>query len=144
MAEDKPTTSKSRLDSNMTGHPVFGDPLEKLPQFRLPTFLQLLNRARFLKKTQHLNREDSLRPTVYNVVASELETVWMEAFVVPVIDYKSLAGKLQREIEAKLKYVSKNRAKIVNHPEKLTAEVSEMKKLYSITKCTCFLKATHR
>ena len=142
MAEEKPTTLKSRLDSNSMGHPVFGDPLDKFPQFRLPTFLQLVNRARFLKKTL-LNREDSLRP-IYNTIASELETIWKEAFVVPVKDFQPLAQKLQKEIEKEIKHVSKNRAKIASPPEKLTAYLSEAKKLFSITKWTCFLKATHR
>ena len=143
MAEETPpTTSKSRMDSNRMGHPVFGDPLEKFPQFRLPTFLQLVNRARFLKKTELSNREDSLRP-IYNTIASELETIWKEAFVVPVIDFQPLAQKLQKEIEKEIKHVSKNRTTIAL-PEKLTAYLSGVKKLFSITKCNCFLKATHR
>ena len=143
MAEE-PTTSKSpRFDSNMMGHPVFGDLAEKLPQFRLPTFLQVLNRVRFLKKNQLSNRESSLRP-IYNLVASELDTIWNDAFVIPVINSHSLATKLEREIEKKFQFVSTRMSSFVKNPEKITAQISEMKTLLSITKCTCFLKATHR
>ena len=140
-----PTTSKApRFDSNMMGHPVFGDLAEKLPQFRLPTFLQVLNRVRFLKSIQQ-NRLDSLRP-IYNVVANELSSIWTEAFVVPVPTNQNLATRLEREIEKKLLSVRSNLSKIVDpkHPEKKTAQLSEMNKVFSITKCKCFLKKEHR
>ena len=144
MAEEPTTSKKSpRFDSNMSGHPVFGDLAEKFPQFRLPTFLQVLNRVRFLKKNQLSNRESTLRP-IYNLVASELDTLWNDAFVVPVINSHSLATKLEREIEKKIDFVSRRITTMVNHPEKITAQISEMKHLYSITNCKCFLKATHR
>ena len=144
MAEEPTTSKKSpRFDSNMSGHPVFGDLAEKLPQFRLPTFLQVLNRVRFLKKNHRFNRESSLRP-IYNLVATELEAIWKDAFVVPVVNSHSLATKLEREIEKKIQYVSVRLATMVKNPEKITAQISEMKHLYSITKCKCFLKTTHR
>ena len=147
MAENPPKTSKKspRMDHNMMGHPVFGDLVEKFPEFRFPTFLQVLNRVRFLKKNQHLNRLDSFRP-IYKLVACELDTIWNEAFVVPVVNSHSLATKIEKEVEKKLKFVTGNLAKILNpnHPEKLTAQLSEMKKVFNITKCTCFLNVTHR
>ena len=144
MAEDPPTTSKKspRMDHNMMGHPVFGDLVEKFPVFRFPTFLQVLNRVRFLKN-QQVNRLDSFRP-IYNLVACELDSIWNEAFVVPVVNSHALATKIEKEIEKKLKYVRSNLATITNHPEKLTAQLSEMKKVFNITKCTCFLNVTHR
>ena len=139
MSEDPPATKKSRHDSNMMGHPIFGDLLEKLPQYRFPTFLQLLNRVRCLKSQS----SNSLRAT-YKLVASELAPIWKEAFVVPIITAHALATKLQTDIEKKIGDVRRHYDRIVNHPEKLTSEISEMKAVYSITKCICFLKKTHR
>ena len=144
MAEAPTTTSKSpRIDSNMMGHPVFGNLLENpLPQNRFPSYLQVLNRVRFLK-SQRSHRLDPVRP-IYNLVGNELSTIWKDAFVVPVVNSHSLATKLEREIEKKIQYVSVRLATMVKNPEKVTAQISEMKTLFSITKCTCFLKATHR
>ena len=147
MAED-PTNSKTpksaRMDTNTNGHPLFGDLVETFPQYRFPTFLQVLNRVRFLKSIQQ-NRLDSLRP-IYNVVANELSSIWTEAFVVPVPTNQNLATRLEREIEKKLLNVRSNLSKIVDpkHPEKKTAQLSEMNKVFSITKCKCFLKKEHR
>ena len=143
MAEDSPPTSKSpRMDHNMMGHPVFGDYLEeKLPDVRLPTFLQVLNRVRFLKR--NANRGDSLR-SIYNIVAEEVSLIWKEAFVVPVLNNLALAQKMQTEIEQKLKHIQSTWKRIVDHPEKITVQTSEMKKVFSITKCKCFLKTEFR
>ena len=143
MAEETPpTTSKSRMDSNRMGHPVFGDLLEKFPGNRLPTFLQVLNRVRFLK-SQASSPRDPLRG-IYNLVATELSTIWMEAFVVPILNIHNLTTNLQTNIEKKINSVRQHFGRIVNSPEKLTAEISEMKTVYSITKCRCFLKTQHR
>ena len=146
MAEDQPprTPKSPHVDSNMMGHPVFGDLEEKFPQYRLPTFLQVLNRVRCLKSLQG-NRLDSNR-TIYNIVASELSLIWKEAFVVPILDLVPLATRIGRDIEKKMLYVRSNLSKIVdpNHPEKLTAQLSEMKQVFSITKCRCFLNKEHR
>ena len=141
---NSPKTSRPpRMDSNSMGHPVFGDLLvESFSPHRLPTFLQVLNRVRFFK-SQPRNREDPLRP-IYKLVASELSSIWKEAFVVPVIGDHNLATKLQTEIEKKLNHVQSVWKRLANNPEKLSAELSEMKKIYSISKCTCFLKTTHR
>ena len=73
MAEDPSTPTSSRLDSNREDHPVFGKLMEELPKFRLPTFLQVLNRTRFLK-SQMVNRQAPLHP-IYQLVASELEAI---------------------------------------------------------------------
>ena len=97
-----------RMDSNSMGHPVFGDLLvESFPQHRLPTFLQVLNRVRFLKKNQVSNRENPLR-SIYNIVANEVSLIYKEAFVLPVLNDHSLTTKFQTDIEKKLKYVQSN------------------------------------
>ena len=144
MAEAPTTTSKSpRIDSNMMGHPVFGNLLENpLPQNRLPTYLQVLNRVRFLK-SQRSHRLDPVRP-IYNLVGNELSTIWKDAFVVPVLNPVPLATKLERDIEKKINSVSSNISRIVNNPQKLETELSEMKKVFSISKCRCFLQTKHR
>ena len=149
MAEET-TSSKTprppRLDANSMGHPVFGDLLAEFPKHRLPTFLQVLNRVRYFKSRPR-NREDPLR-SIYKLVAKELSLIWKESFVVPVIGDHNLVTKLETEIEKKLNYVRGTLSRIVdvNRPEKLTAQLSEMKTVYSISKCSCFLKktVTHR
>ena len=143
MAEETKPPNPPRLDSNSNEHPVFGNLVEKLPQYRLPTFLQLLNYARFLKGQIPIPRGGSLRP-IYSQIASDLAPLWKEAFVVPVINDFSLVTKLQTEIEKKLKSVQRDLKTIVNNSQKLETQLSNLKKLFSITKCCCFLKSTHR
>ena len=140
---NSPKTSRPpRIDSNSMGHPVFGDVLaENFPPHRLPTFLQVLNRVRYFKS--QLNSGHSLRSN-YNLVASELSPIWKEAFVVPIPNDFALTTKLQTEIEKKIKFIQNNLSWFGNNPEKLEAQLLEMKKVYSITKCKCFLKKTHR
>ena len=122
--------------------------VEKFPEFRFPTFLQVLNRVRFLKKNQLVNRLDSLRP-IYNLVACELDTIWNKAFVVPVLNSHSLATKIEKDIEKKLNHVSRNLTAIVNpnHPEKLTTQITDKEqnyetstKIFVLNIIGCFLK----
>ena len=142
MAEDQPTTpTSSRLDSNRDDHPVFGKLMEELPKFRLPTFLQVLNRTRFLK-SQMVNRQAPLRP-IYQLVASELEAIWKSAFVVPIISTNALITKLQTEVEKKIKQIRTNLT-FYTRPEKLSTELATLKKVYNISKCKCFVNTSHR
>ena len=136
MEEEITSPKRVRLDSNRLEHPIFGSPVEKLPSNRFPSFLQIVNNVRFLKSQGLMSNLE-----IYKYVADDLVKTWESAYVVPIINRKTLADKLNTEVEKKMKYVTKNLDKIldVNNPEKRTNFVSEVNKVFNISKCSCFV-----
>ena len=84
--------------------------------------------------------------TIFNQVAKDLASIWESAFVVPIITEKALAQKLKRDCEKKITMVRSSLKYITDseHPDRLTSELSRMKKLYNISKCVCFVDTQHR
>ena len=132
MEEEITSPKKARLDSNRVDHPIFGSPMKKLPSNRFPSFLQILNHVRFLKSQHLMSKQD-----IYNTVADDLIKTWESAFVVPILNKKTVSDKLKKEVEKKINHVSQKLSKILENKNDF---VSEMSKVFSITKCTCFVE----
>ena len=136
MDEETTPPKRGRMDSNRVDHQVFGSPVEKLPSNRFPTLIQVVNRVRFLKSQKLISNRE-----IYNSVADDLIKTWESAYVVPIINKKTLADRLDTVVEKKIKYANKNLNIImdVNKPEKKTNFLSEMSKVFNISKCSCFV-----
>ena len=103
MDEETTPPKRGRMDSNRVDHQVFGSPVEKLPSNRFPTLIQVVNRVRFLKSQKLISNRE-----IYNSVADDLIKTWESAYVVPIINKKTLADRLDTVVEKKIKYANKN------------------------------------
>ena len=142
---EEPTASKSsRVESNMQEHPVFGNLVESLPSHRLPSFLTVINYVRYLK-SQETTYHGRLRP-IYNTVANDLIGIWESAFVVPVVNAHTLGGRMQSDVEKKIQQVRSSLKFFTDpkHPDRLSGELSNLKKVYNISMCKCFIKEEYR
>ena len=128
----------------MMGHPVFGDLLEEFNQHRLPSFLQVLNHVRYLKSQGSLRLTSLELKSIYNQVANSVTEIWKSAFIVPVVNSHALSGKMQREVEKKITDIRSTLSRFISNPDKLTAELSQLNKVYNITLCKCFINAVYR
>ena len=129
------SSSRSRSDSNRPDHPVFGNH-EKKPlseRQRFSTYLQVVNRARFLKGQLTVKPSPSAKRGIYSVVADELISTWQSAYVGPVMAKNSLLTKLDREVE---KTIHRVRSAPPSKPEDF---LSEMGKVFNIALCKCFV-----
>ena len=141
MAEESGSGSKRpRVESSMDGHPIFGDLQEKLPSKRFPTMLNVVNHVRYLKAHR---LADSVR--IYNSVTDHLINVWTSAYAVPLMEKESIYQSVQKYTDEKLAYVRKTSRLL--KPENSGAReslISDMKRVFVISKCKCFINAETR
>ena len=145
MAEPStPLTPKKipRLDSSMSGHPIFGNLEETLPTRRFPSMLNVVNHVRYLKA--HRLAGGGING-MYHSVTDHLMDVWKSAYVVPLLERNTIFSAVKKYTEEKLDYVKKTSRLL--KPESSGAReslISDMKKVFVISKCKCFVDVQSR
>lgn len=135
------TPKRKRVDSGMEPHPIFGDVQEKLPSTRFPSMLNVVNHVRYLKAHKLAGNIG-----IYNSVTDHLMAVWKSAYAVPLVERNTIYQSVQSYTEDKLAYVRRVKSRLIK-PEQSDAKeslISDMKKVFVISKCKCFVNVETR
>ena len=121
----------------MNLHPIFGSKRDRLPPYKFPTRLHVLNYLRYkVDSSPNKRQTQAEKVEKYNEVAKEIITIWKEAYV-PCLDENYVTKKIENEIASQITYVKKT-PRVLKSTEKKKEIYSELNKVFHIARCKCF------